>query len=398
MPLQCPLCGKSKADSGLFCADCTVKLNSEYEVNVPNKDDSETELSDKTQPTEDLPEVETPKIEKPTPHQDNIKQATKPSDHDAPDNRTEDQKSYYEIERDKPRKNTRFTVVSIFVLVLVLVAAFFIYKEFVIDSNLERSKWELAQRENSIDSYLHYMDEYPQGVYVMEAQQKMLSLKGNEADAWENLKTSENTIEFTDFLERYPDSPYERNVRTRLDSLMWQSSLKDNSAESYTEYLKLSASGEITGQYIGDAENRFAMLNQTTPIDSTDMQNIKETVNGFFAGLSNVSYAELSSNLAPLISRFHNDTNIPREKMIGELLILAAKSNAKSIKFDPEITKLRYEKMVNGTYTVDVPLQKSYVGENGTTDQIKGYIVHLKLDPDYRIYSFYETKPFTEAP
>ena len=314
------------------------------------------------------------------------------------DNRTDDQKSYYEIARDKPRKNTRFTLVSLFIVVLVLGATYFIYKEFVIDRNLERSNWEVAQRENSINSYLDYMDEYPQGVYVMEAQQNMLSLKGNESEAWQNLNSSENTVEFTDFLKRYPDSPYERKARNRLDSLMWQSSMKDNSVQAFTDYLNLSASGEITGQYIGEAQKRFTMLNQTTPIDEVELANIKETVNGFFAGLSNVSHTELNTYLAPVISRFHNVANIPNEKMIGELLLLAAKSDAKSIKFDPEITKLKYEKIGSYTYTVNVPLQKYFVGNNGTTNQIKGYIVHLKLDPKYRIYSYHETKPFSEAP
>lgn len=398
MSLQCPLCGKNKADKNLFCAECTVKLNSEYEVNIPKSGNPRSELSAKDQSKADSIDIEFTEKDKPTNQFDNKKRDSKSSDNNSLDNRTDDQKSYFEINRDKPRKNTRFTLVSIFIVVLVLVAAFFIYKEFVIDRNLERSKWELAQRENSIDSYLAYMDEYPQGLYVMDAQNKLLSLKSNESEAWANLKTSENTTEFTDFLQRYPNSPYERNARIRLDSLMWQSSLKDNSVQAYTDYLNLSASGEIAGQYIGDAQNRFMMLNQTAPIDENDLNNIKETVNGFFAGLSNVSHSELNTYLAPNISRFHNETNIQSQRMIGELLLIASKSDSKSIKFDPEIAKLRYEKMDSGTYTVDVPLQKSFVGNNGTTNQTKGYIVHLKLDHNYRIYSFYETKAFSEAP
>ncbi|MGV8964154.1 MAG: tetratricopeptide repeat protein [Candidatus Saccharimonadaceae bacterium] len=403
MSQQCPLCGKNKADKSLFCTNCTVKLNSEYEVNVPIKGDSETVLSANDEIIEHQDEDVTPNDEKPIPPHDNIKQESKRQDSKRSenvvvDNRTDDQKSYYEIARDKPRKNTHFTLVSLFIVVLVLGAAYFIYKEFVIDRNLERSNWEVAQRENSINSYLDYMDEYPQGVYVMEAQQNMLSLKGNESEAWQNLNSSENTVEFTDFLQRYPDSPYERKARNRLDSLMWQSSMKDNSVQAFTDYLNLSASGEITGQYIGEAQKRFNMLNQTTPIDEVELANIKETVNGFFAGLSNVSHTELNIYLAPVISRFHNVANIPNEKMIGELLLLAAKSDAKSIKFDPEITKLKYEKIGSYTYTVNVPLQKYFVGNNGTTNQIKGYIVHLKLDPKYRIYSYHETKPFSEAP
>ena len=40
MSLICPLCGKNKADTSLFCPECTLKLNSEYEVNVPEGGDT----------------------------------------------------------------------------------------------------------------------------------------------------------------------------------------------------------------------------------------------------------------------------------------------------------------------------------------------------------------------
>ena len=426
MSLQCPLCGKNKADTSLFCPECTLKLNSEYEVNVPEglddaidyevdfpeegDDGSEYELNvlegeDANKENLAEPEIETPDIDNFEEEKEvvivpivPITSDEKPKEEILYDNRSDNQKSYYEIERDKPRKRTRFYVISIFLLVLVLVAAVFIFNKYVINENLERSVWELAQRDNSIDAYLGYMDEYPHGEYVDEAQTKILGLKSNEAEAWENLRTSENTTEFTDFLQLYPQSPYERKVKNRFDSLVWESTLKENSFEGYSDYINKSNSGEITGDYIGNAQKRLVMLTQTTPVDEADLEKIKETVDGFFTGLSNISHSTLSSYLAPTISRFENSTNISNETMIGKLLLLAAKSDAKTIKFDPEITKIRYEKMGSGTYTVDVPLQKTLDGINGDINQIKGYIVHLKLDPNFKIYSFFETKPYTEAP
>ncbi|MDD4247230.1 MAG: hypothetical protein PHO84_08785 [Dysgonamonadaceae bacterium] len=393
MSLQCPLCGKNKAEKNLFCSECTLKLNSEYEVNVPKGEDFAKE---------DLPEPENKDVEKKK-VVDKTPVITesfdhKPKEETAWNNRTAEQKSYYEIERDKRPNRTLYVTVSMFILILAIVAAVFIYNQHVKDGNLERSVWELTQRDNSIDAYLDYIDEYPQGKYVDEAKTKMLTLKSNEADAWENLKTSENTIEFTDFLEKYPQSPYERMVKNRLDSLLWESSLKENSSQAYSDYINMSLSGEISGQYIGDAQKRFAMLTQTTPVDEADLEKIKETVNGFFIGLSNASHTELSNYLAPIVRRFNSSTNISNETMTGQLLLLAAKSDAKSVNFDPEITKLKYEKMESGTYTVDVPLQKTFDGNNGAISQIKGYIVHLKLNTDYKIYSYYETKPYSDAP
>ena len=111
-----------------------------------------------------------------------------------------------------------------------------------------------------------------------------------------------------------------------------------------------------------------------------------------------MSHTQLSDNLAPVIDRFNTSTNVPRDIMIGQLLLMAAKADAKSLRFDPEITKLKYEKMGNGTYQVNVPIQKVFEGNNGDVNQIKGYIVHLRMDPDFKIFSFHETKPFATAP
>lgn len=391
MSLQCPLCGKSKTKESLFCTDCTLKLNNEYEVSVPNSENSDSNIESEQLTPEEPQSVSVTESKE-------IKEPSKPTQKELKESAARTEKKYYEMSEDKPRKKTRFILISIFVFAVILVSSLYIYNEHVKDQNLERSVWELAQRENSIDSYLEYIDAYPQGDYVAEAQEKMYSLKGNESEAWENLRSSESAIEFTAFLETYPNSPYEKMVRGRLDSIVWQSSLKDNSIEAYSDYLNMSQTGDITGQYIGEAQKRLNMLEQSAPINEYDLERIKETVDGFFSGLSNVSHTELSKYLSPIVSRFNNTTNIPNEKMVGQLLLLASKSDSKSILFEPEITKLIYEKQENDTYIVNVPTQKSFVKNDGATELIKGYIIHLKLDPNYRIYSFYETKPFSSAP
>lgn len=413
MSTKCPLCGNNKIDDSLFCADCTEKLNSEYEVDVPtsekslnnlNVDSEETSDESITLTNEDKLEDNTEIITEEDEQVERAKVAPAPSfDKKAwkkqrEDKRTDSEKSYYELSKEGKSNTVTAIIVLIVVLVLALAAGLYLYNNNVRSDNLERSKWEIAQRYNTIDAYLAYMDEYPQGVFSDDAYNSMIELSNKESHLFESLTTSEDITEFADFLEQYPQSPYQRKVKSRFDSLMWQSSLKENTAEAYSNYINKVASQEIHGDYIGKAETRFKMLNQSTPVDAEDLEQIKTAVDGFFVGISTKSHKILSEHLAPVVVRYNNETNLSSEQITGQLLLQASKEGAESLRLEAELLNLKYEQLGNGNYDVNIPIKKIFESNAGTISEIKGYIVHLKLSPSFKVFSYHETKPYAEAP
>lgn len=436
MSTKCPLCGDSKSDDSLFCANCTEKLNSEYEVDVPTAESSEEHTDniapnskDKTEETNQPTSEEEKRDKKPS--QDKLQGGDEASDQSeveddshtaqptieerrkivaAPsfdkkawkrqreDKRTDSDKTLYQLSKERKGNKTLAIVSIIIVLVLALAASLYIYNKNVKSANLERSAWETAQRTHTVDSYLTYMDAYPKGAFFDEAYSSINQLRSREEQAFENLKTSENTIEFTDFLERYPKSPFLRLVKSRLDSLMWQSSLKENTAEAYTHYIDQANSQVILGNYIGQAEKRYKMLNQATPIDGGDLELIRRTVDGFFIGASTLSQEQLSQHTEAVVARFNNSTNLPNTEVLSHLLIQASEANSNTVKLEADVAKLTYQRLGNDTYEVNVPVEKTFETYEGEINQIKGYIVHLKLSPTFKVYSYHETKPYPEAP
>ena len=436
MSTKCPLCGDSKSDDSLFCANCTEKLNSEYEVDVPTAESSEEHTDniapnskDKTEETNQPTSEEEKRDKKPS--QDKLQGGDEASDQSeveddshtaqptieerrkivaAPsfdkkawkrqreDKRTDSDKTLYQLSKERKGNKTLAIVSIIIVLVLALAASLYIYNKNVKSANLERSAWETAQRTHTVDSYLTYMDAYPKGAFFDEAYSSINQLRSREEQAFENLKTSENTIEFTDFLERYPKSPFLRLVKSRLDSLVWQSSLKENTAEAYTHYIDQANSQVILGNYIGQAEKRYKMLNQATPIDGGDLELIRRTVDGFFIGASTLSQEQLSQHTEAVVARFNNSTNLPHTEVLSHLLIQASEANSNAVKLEADVAKLTYQRLGNDTYEVNVPVEKTFETYEGEINQIKGYIVHLKLSPTFKVYSYHETKPYPEAP
>lgn len=422
MSTKCPLCGNKKADDSLFCKDCTEKLNNEYEVDVPaseNKTGANSKANKKNNiiPSEEIHSSDSNQLSSEDVEQKDSEKSGQLSkveerrkNVDAPnfdkrawkkqkvDKRSDSNKSYYELSTKKKSNKAIGIIILVVLLIAAIAGGLYYYNNSVKSNNIERSAWELAHRDNTVESYLDYMALYPQGTYFSDAYSNMLKLKEIEAGKFEHLLTSENRSDFTDFIDQYPRSPYTRVVKSRFDSLMWQSALNENRVDAYSNYITMADSQKITGDFIGEAQKRFKMLNQDTAIDGGDLELIKRALDSVFVGVSTMSYDILTEHIAPVLVRYKDQGNISREQMISLLLLKLKKEDAESIRLEPEMANLKYEKMNNGTFKVNVPVQKVFEREGEEKSRIKGYIVHLSLNSSFKIYSYYETKPYSEAP
>lgn len=271
------------------------------------------------------------------------------------------------------------------------------YNETTRKRNLERSGWETAIKLNSVGGYIAYMEAFPEGLHFNEAQEGLLRLKSDEADAWEQMKISANTAELRDFLTRLPESPYAPLVRKRMDSLSWMGALRVNTPQSYSDYLSQSERGELLGDYSAEARKRQEMLHQTTPVDTEVLTPIRNTIGGFFASLSGSNHAGAYQYLALVVHRFFNSGAATRERITGELLMTRTRAQGATLTFAPDLEAMQYERIANGNYRVNIPLTKSFNAEGGT-EFVPGYIVHMELNPEFEINSIHETKPHPNAP
>ncbi len=416
MSQLCPLCGKNKIKEALFCDECSKKIRTEYEVELPENgigeippeegspslEDNEltdhpkeaTELQEETEFTEPFDNTgmnvetnETAPGYDPAPDEEADEAA-------AVDNSEPLERSHYP---HPVKKKKRGAFLWIILIVLLLVGAFFIYNETIRKGNLERSGWEEAVRENSVEGYLTYIEEHPGGAHAEEAEAALIRLKTDEASVWEQMRTTDKVTELRDFLQLHPASNYAPLVKRRLDSLSWMGALHTNTATSYSDYMMMVQSGEFKGDYFAEAEERYGLLFQSYPVDVATLDSIRTTVNGFYSALSTVDHSGMSRWLAPTVHRFFNSGTATRERIMGELLVAGSQTQGATLKFIPDLQSVQYDKTVNDNYKVNVPLLKTYLKE-GTMEQVSGYIVHMELNPLFQIISIYETKPFSGAP
>lgn len=374
MSQYCPLCGKSKPEKWLFCTHCKEKIEKEYEVDVPGIR-PEPEGEDVTG-TGDVAE---------RPRRQGVVELE------------QEEMAEARVDAVSGSRGGRGLVWGALLLLgLLLVAGFFYYGDRVRKGNLERFQWEMALKENSVSGYLAYMQAFPKGKHYALAEENLMRLKGDEAETWNRLQSSDNRTELQDFVASYPQSPYIPLVKKRLDSLTWVAVLNDNTAEGYSDYMVASQSGELPGDYFADAQKRFELLFQSYPVAPGELDTIRANVGRFFAALSALDAAGIVNCLAPTVFRFFNSAGGEREKIVGDLLVSGARTEAPTIQFLPNVAAIAYEKTVIEHYKVNVPLQKNYL-EGGKQRTISGYIVQLELDREFRILTVTERKPFPDA-
>lgn len=446
---RCPLCGNEKSKESLFCPSCTKKIRNEYEVDLPEQMQhiasssapdvldspdvsNSSSISDLQENSieevdhvdvsdekgvdhvdivdeEEVEFVEDP-IEEPIEYVEEtasqeIEYVAAPSE-TAEETVREDteyqQGDYthspnYDTPKSNKGRNVGRTFLYILLAALLVVGAYYAFDEFIRKGNMERSGWDTATKENSAEGYLRYIEKFPDGAHSADAQAALMQLKSDEASRWEVLKQSDRITELRDFLRDHPQSNYTPLIKRRLDSLTWMGILHSNTDIAYAEYLSMAEKGDFNGDYRVEAESRHQMLAQTDPVDQPTLDSLRIVVNNFCTAASSLNHSELRALLVPHVDRYFANGPTRREKLLGELSIEAARSDKPVATLIPDLEGVQYQKSGSDIYLVNLPLLKSQTIDE-KEEQYPGYILHLKLNGDYKIFSVHETKPHPDAP
>ena len=93
---------------------------------------------------------------------------------------------------------------------------------------LDKTHWETAARENTIDSYGRYLTQQPTGQYIDEAQKRIDQIKADQASAaaraadtaaWEQAKAANRVDSYKQYLTSYPQGAYVPQAIAAIEQL-----------------------------------------------------------------------------------------------------------------------------------------------------------------------------------
>lgn len=356
--LKCPLCGKDVKDGEEFCKDCQDIAHYSYPTNFV--EESETILQEKVVETSDIGAI--------------------------------DSKADY-ITVKKSRKSTILTISVLIICIAIgaVVSYFYIQKKKAKEAEI--AYWEQSATENTPLSYSQYLIQYPKGKFSNDAHQKITELEDKEKQDWINLQKSTDINAYFSFLLDHPNTPYEKEIRLRMDSISWQTTTATNTAESYLAYLENVKLGNMTGNFKSQAEERYNYLSELKNLDGAELILVRKHISHFFELLASNKFKDVEKQMAPSLTHFFDLKNKSKEAIIKSIESDLKSRKIKNITYSFEPDSLEIILDNKGVYFLSLPIQKTVVyKDRKKKKETSSHFIKMELNNKKELMSLYETR------
>ncbi len=188
---------------------------------------------------------------------------------------------------DKPKKKTHkvrnFFIAFFIILFILAVGAGVLYYFYNNARNeKEQSEYEFALTSKDaqvLQSYLDNFQDAPKDhIDIIEEHLKGLNLEDSD---WTNAVMKGTKAALSEFLQKYPDTPHQKEILYRIDSIDWDHCSTINTSEAYKSYID----NHYDGAHYDEAVNAMRKV-QASELNSTDERMISSIFHNFFSAIS----------------------------------------------------------------------------------------------------------------
>lgn len=288
---QCAFCGKTISDEENICSECKDHMDHQYTTDFLDDNDNNG-LSQKIIESEDIEAISEPEEEP-----EAIDEAESvPS--------TEEPKR-----SSKVSKGIIFLIVGSVILVVIGIIGALNIAQTRKSEAAQEAYWMKCVEENTPLSYSKYLVQYPEGTFADEAEKRIRYFREEEIKAWEKLKKSSDINAFYAYLSENPETPHMDQIRLIMDSLSWISTIKDNTAEAYKAYMENVNLGNIAGQHMDEAKEKYDYLSQIIYLNGASLESFKLDLVDFLKKLSDNNPKDLLKKFSPKTFYYTAETN-----------------------------------------------------------------------------------------
>ena len=103
---------------------------------------------------------------------------------------------------------------------------------------IELLKWNNIETKNTIEGLREYIQQNPNGNFVIEAKKRIDDL------TWNKIKSKNNISDFNDYISQFQNGKYTQKAKDKIENLTWKKYKAKNSVQGYNEYIKKYPKGK----------------------------------------------------------------------------------------------------------------------------------------------------------
>lgn len=246
--------------------------------------------------------------------------------------------------------------------------------------------WIQCVEENTPLSYSKYLVRYPEGNFVEEAERRIRESREAEVAAWEKLRKSSDINAFYAYLSENPNTPHLDQIRIIMDSLNWNTTLKDNTADAYKAYMENANLGNITGSHTDEAKERYDYLSQIVILSGASLESLKLDLVSFFKKLSENKPKDLLKEFAP--KAFYYTGEMSSTEIVSTITKEYSDKKIKKINYTLQPESLSAKQDNKGIVFVELSVEKEtiYSIKKKKNDKLKQNLL-LEINSDKLVQS-----------
>ncbi len=181
-----------------------------------------------------------------------------------------------------PRKERSSAWKVVMVIVIVLAAAgggLYFYMNKIHEEQVDQA-YNALQSSFDISEYEQFLADYPDSPYNNEVKSRLEILK-NIRSKWTEIAASPSKNDFVQFLADYPHSAFDEACKSKIDSFDWVDATTENTALSYQKYIDEHSSG----RYIAEAKAAKENIDRMT-VSYPDKYAVRSLVASYLSALT----------------------------------------------------------------------------------------------------------------
>ena len=265
----------------------------------------------------------------------------------------------------------------VLLIAAVVTISYVAYKAATKDED-EKSRYEALKESRNVEDYEDFLEDFPKSRYNRDVKARLERVKV-EVKEWEKIKNSSNPNDFRLFQQRFNDACFAGLVEGKLDSLDWIVAKKENSNRSYKIYIDQHPKGK----HIKEIPAEMHLTQQNYINENNNAFDFENVIYLFFQNLENRNIAAMKQYVAEDMTDFLGKPNLKKDNLESALGgLLPANTDSCGVKLD---NFSPIEKM-DSIYSVKFTMEELLADTRGGIKYVD-YDVDCKLNGNLEIVS-----------